>query len=64
MTTCTAETNCSGGASLRRKPSATARRALVDVLLEVEGRRDEDAWPGVHGGAPPRSHPSSAYGCP
>ena len=38
-----AETSCSSGASLRRKPLAPALSAPVDVLVEVERRQHEDA---------------------
>ena len=46
--------SCSGGSSLRTKPLAPALQRLVDVLVEVERREDQDARVGVGGEDPPR----------
>ena len=50
--------SCSGGSSLSTKPLAPARERLVDVLVEVERREDQDPRGGVGGeDAPGRLEP-------
>ena len=49
-----AASSCSGGSSLRTNPLAPAAERLVDVLVEVERRQDQDPRGVIGGEDPPR----------